>query len=83
MEHLLIALWRAPEANVESLLDSWIPVVLKDRGVQACTISFADPDQGPFAGPPCDALIELGLDRAQDLDDLPVPSRAATRSPGR
>jgi uncharacterized protein (TIGR02118 family) len=71
VEHLLIALWRTPEANVESLLDSWIPVALRDPGVEACTISFADPDQGPFAGPPCDALIELGLTRAQDLDDLP------------
>ncbi len=71
VEHLLIALWRAPEANVESLLDTWIPVALKDPGVQSCTISFADPDQGKLAGPPCDALIALGLARAQDLDDLP------------
>jgi uncharacterized protein (TIGR02118 family) len=71
VENLLIALWRAHEANVESLLDTWIPVVLADPGVQSCTISFADPDQGSFVGPPCDALIELGLERAQDLDDLP------------
>ena len=71
MEHLLIALWRTPGANVESLLDTWIPVALSDPSMQSCTISFADPDQGSFAGPPCDALIELGLARAQDLDDLP------------
>jgi uncharacterized protein (TIGR02118 family) len=71
VESLLIAVWRSPEADIESLLDTWIPVAMKDRGVEACTISFADPDQGPFAGPPCDALIELGLARAQDLDDLP------------
>jgi uncharacterized protein (TIGR02118 family) len=71
VEHLLIALWRSPEVNVESLLDSWIPVALADPGVEACTISFADPDQGRFVGPPCDVLIELGLGRAQDLDDLP------------
>ena len=71
VEHMLIALWRAAEANVESLLDTWIPTALADRGVQSCTISFADPDQGRFAGPPCDALIALGLARAQDLDDLP------------
>lgn len=71
MEHLLIALWRAPDANVESLLDSWVPVALADPGVEACTVNFADPDQGRYAGPPCDALIELGLGRAQDLDDLP------------
>jgi uncharacterized protein (TIGR02118 family) len=68
---MLIALWRAPEAKVESVLDSWVPTVLSDPSVQSCTISFADPDQGPFAGPPCDALIALGLARAQDLDDLP------------
>jgi hypothetical protein len=71
VEHLLIALWGAPDANVESLLDTWIPVALKDPGVQSCTISFADPDQSRFAGPPCDVLIALGLARAQDLDDLP------------
>jgi len=71
VEQLLIALWRAPDANVESLLDTWIPLVLHDSGVESCTISFADADQGPFAGPPCDVLIELGLRRAQDLDDLP------------
>ena len=71
VEHLLIALWRAPDADVESLLETWIPVALKDRGVEACTISFADPDQGPFVGPPCDVVIRLGLARAQDLDDLP------------
>ena len=71
VEYLLIALWRAAESNVESLLDTWVPTALADPGVQSCTISFADPDQGPFAGPPCDVLIDLGLDRAQDLDDLP------------
>jgi uncharacterized protein (TIGR02118 family) len=71
VENLLIAVWCTPEAEVESLLDTWIPVALKDHGVEACTISFADPDQGPFAGPRCDALIALGLARAQDLDDLP------------
>ena len=71
VEQLLIALWRDPDANVESLLETWVPTLLKNPDVQACTISFADPDQGPFAGPPCDALIALGLARAQDLDDLP------------
>ena len=71
MEQVLIALWRAPEAHVETLLDTWVPVILKHDGVQACTVSFADPDQGRFRGPPCDALVALGLDRAQDLDDIP------------
>jgi uncharacterized protein (TIGR02118 family) len=71
VENLLIALWCAPEARVESLLETWIPAALEDPGVRSCTISFADPDQGRFPGPPCDALIELGCARAQDLDDLP------------
>lgn len=71
VEHLLIAIWGTPEVNVESLLDTWIPSTLADSGVESCTISFADPDQGPYAGPACDALIALGLTRAQDLDDLP------------
>jgi uncharacterized protein (TIGR02118 family) len=71
VEHLLIALWATPDADAESLLQSWIPLALRDPGVEACTISFADPDQGRFSGPPCDVLIELGLARAQDLDDLP------------
>jgi len=71
VESLLIALWGTPETKAESLLDTWVPIVLADATVQSCTISFADPDQGPFVGPPCDALIALGLDRAQDLDDLP------------
>lgn len=72
MEHLLVALWRSPDVQVESLLDTWVPGTLKDPGVQSCTVSFADPDQGPYPGPPCDALIALGLARAQDLDDLPL-----------
>jgi len=71
VEEVLIALWRAPEANVEALLDTWVPVTLGHEYVRACTVSFADPDQGKFRGPPCDALIALGLDRAQDLDDIP------------
>ncbi len=71
VEYLLIALWRTPEVRVETLLDSWAPAALAGPGVQACTVSFADPDQGRFPGPPCDALVALGLDRAQDLDDVP------------
>lgn len=71
MENLLIALWSAADAPVESLLDTWVPAALSEARVQSCTISFRVEDQGPFAGPPCAALIDLGLDRAQDLDDLP------------
>jgi len=72
VEHLLIAVWRGPGAQTESLLESWVPVALKDAGVESCTISFADADQGPYPGPPCDVLIHLGLTRAQDLDDVPA-----------
>jgi uncharacterized protein (TIGR02118 family) len=69
---MLVAVWRDPTARIESLLDSWAPVALKDPGVEACTVSFADADQGPYPGPPCDALIRLGLERAHDLDDVPA-----------
>jgi uncharacterized protein (TIGR02118 family) len=72
VEHVLVAVWRDPAARAESLLDSWAPVALKDAAVEACTVSFADADQGPYPGPPCDVLIHLGLTRAQDLDDVPA-----------
>ncbi|HUI47731.1 MAG TPA: EthD domain-containing protein [Acidimicrobiia bacterium] len=72
MEHMLVALWAPSSVNTASLLDSWVPIALADDSVRTCTISFADADQGRFPGPPCDALIALGLARAQDLDDLPA-----------
>jgi uncharacterized protein (TIGR02118 family) len=72
VEHVLVALWRNPAAQVDALLESWAPVALKDPAVESCTISFADADQGPYPGPPCDVLIHLGLTRAQDLDDVPA-----------
>jgi uncharacterized protein (TIGR02118 family) len=74
VEHLIVALWAAPGADPESLLDTWVPDALATPEVEACTISFADPDQGHFAGPPCDVLISLGLARAHDLDDVPARS---------
>jgi uncharacterized protein (TIGR02118 family) len=39
--------------------------------VQSCTVSYAVADQGRFPGPACSALVDLGLARAQDLDDVP------------
>lgn len=72
MEHLVVAVWRAPGADVESLLETWAPSALHHDTVRACTISFALEDQGRFAaGDPVDALVTLGLTRAQDLDDTP------------
>jgi uncharacterized protein (TIGR02118 family) len=72
VEHLIVALWRAPDADVESLLDTWAPLALADANVASCSISFAEADQGRFAsGNPLDVLINLGLDFAHSLDNVP------------
>src|SRR5579871_3508902 len=72
VEHVLVALWRAPNAEPSSLLDGWAPIALKNDNVQQCTMSFAVEDQGRFAGgDPVDVLIALGLETAHDLDDIP------------
>ena len=72
MEYVLVALWKAPGADVAVLRETWAPIALADPNVHACTMSFADVDQGPYAnGDPVDLLITLGLDRAHDLDDVP------------
>jgi uncharacterized protein (TIGR02118 family) len=72
MEHLLIAVWRAPGADVPALAGKWGPLALRDPNVEELTMSFAEPDQGAYAkGDPIDALILLGLERAHDLDDIP------------
>ncbi len=72
MEHVIVALWRAPSADVGAALDAWSPIVRAEKNVHACTVSRAVEDQGRFAaGTPVDLLIALGLDRAHDLDDVP------------
>jgi uncharacterized protein (TIGR02118 family) len=72
MEHLLVAVWRAPGADVTVIAESWAPAALAIDNVQSCTVSFAEPDQERFAGgDPVDVLIALGLQRAHDLDDVP------------
>lgn len=72
MEHLLIAIWRAPGADPSTLRADWAPLALKYDNVLACSMSFAEADQGAFAdGDPVDVLIALGLDRGHDLDDVP------------
>jgi len=75
MEHLLIALWRAPNADLAVVEDQWAPAALAVDNVQSCTISLAVPDQARFAaGDPVDVLIALGLELAHDLDDVPARS---------
>jgi uncharacterized protein (TIGR02118 family) len=72
VEHVLIALWRAPNADPSRLLDAWAPIALKHDAVQQFTMSFAVEDQGRFVGgDPVDVLIGLGLETAHDLDDIP------------
>ena len=68
----MVALWRAADADVSTVIDDWAPLALKDANVQALTVSLADPDQGPYKdGDPVDVVIKLGLERAHDLDDVP------------
>ncbi len=72
MEHLLVAVWRAPGADLAAVRDAWAEVALPIDNVQSCTISLAEADQGRFgAGDPVDMLIALGLRQAHDLDDVP------------
>jgi uncharacterized protein (TIGR02118 family) len=67
-----VALWKAREADVAALRETWAPIALADTNVLQCTMSFADVDQGPYAnGDPVDLVITLGLERAHDLDDVP------------
>ena len=69
---MLIALWRAPTADPNSLVDAWAPIALKHDAVQQCTMNFAIEDQGRFAdGDPVHVVIALGLESAHDLDDIP------------
>jgi uncharacterized protein (TIGR02118 family) len=72
MEHLLVAVWKAPGADLAAVRDAWAEVALPIDNVQSCTISLAEADQGRFgAGDPVDMLIALGLRQAHDLDDVP------------
>jgi uncharacterized protein (TIGR02118 family) len=83
-EHLLVALWRAasvtPAEVTARIVGEWAPEALATEGLESCTVSFAETDQGPYSREPdaaglvpnCDALVALGLARAHDLDDVPV-----------
>jgi uncharacterized protein (TIGR02118 family) len=72
MEHLLVALWRAADADVTTVVREWAPLALAHENVRSLTVSVADADQGPYKdGDPVDVVIALGLDRAHDLDDVP------------
>jgi uncharacterized protein (TIGR02118 family) len=83
-EHLLVAVWRAVNVSSVSVaagvVDAWAPEALARTTVESCTVSVADPDQGPYTHEPdaqglvpnCDVLVSLGLTRAHDLDDVPA-----------
>jgi uncharacterized protein (TIGR02118 family) len=71
-EHIVVALWRAPGVDAGALRETWAPLALARPEVHSCTMSFADADQGAYArANPVDVLIELVLERAHDLDDVP------------
>jgi len=72
MENVLVALWRAPDADPGELAETWAPIALEQANVQQCTMNFAVEDQGAYAsGENVDVLIALGLETAHDLDDVP------------
>jgi uncharacterized protein (TIGR02118 family) len=70
VEQLLLALWRAPGTDPQSLLDTWVPAALQSDNVQSLTVSIAVDDQ-PYRGTPVDIVIALGLGTAHDLDNVP------------
>jgi uncharacterized protein (TIGR02118 family) len=83
-EHLMVAIWRAaataPDAFAARLVGDWAPDALAADTVRSCVVNLAEADQGQYTREPdaqgvvpnCDALIALGLDRAHDIDDVPV-----------
>jgi uncharacterized protein (TIGR02118 family) len=83
-EHLLVGIWRSPAVTAAEVtarvVGEWAPNALAHEALQSCTVSFAEPDQGPYTREPdaaglvpnCDALLALGLTRAHDLDDVPA-----------
>ena len=83
-EHLLVGVWRSPGVTAADVaarvVGDWAPEALAGEALESCTVSIAEPDQGPYrrkpdaAGlvPNCDVLLALGLTRAHDLDDVPA-----------
>jgi uncharacterized protein (TIGR02118 family) len=81
-EHLLVGVWRAPGVTLDDVrrrvVDEWAPEALLSEGLHSLTVSLAEDDQGPYARDPdrlglvpnVDAVLELGLERAHDLDDI-------------
>jgi uncharacterized protein (TIGR02118 family) len=66
-EHLLIAVWRAPRVSLDDcrrrVLDEWVPEALADLAVE--------PDAQGLV-PTVDVIMKAGLERAHDLDDIPL-----------
>jgi uncharacterized protein (TIGR02118 family) len=84
VETLVIGLWRATGTTAAecraALHDDWAPAALGVDGLLALTLNSRLSDQGVHTHEPdergdvanADALIRLGLERAHDLDDVPV-----------
>jgi uncharacterized protein (TIGR02118 family) len=69
----MVALWKAPGADLDALLAEWSPLALQNANVQTLTVNVAVEDQGPYAnGDPVDLVVKLGLEIAHDLDDVPA-----------
>jgi uncharacterized protein (TIGR02118 family) len=69
-EFLLIALWKAPTADLMALLANWATPACARSEVHSLTANIAAEDQ-PYTNDPVDLVFTLGLELAHDLDDVP------------
>ena len=66
----MVAVWKAPGADVAQLLADWAPPACARADVHSLTASIAVEDQ-PYTQDPVDLLFTLGLEMAHDLDAVP------------
>lgn len=66
----MVALWKAPGADVTQLLADWGPPACARDDVHSLTANIAVEDQ-PYTQDPVDLLFTVGLDMAHDLDAVP------------
>jgi uncharacterized protein (TIGR02118 family) len=70
--HLVVALWRVPDADVGAVTSEWAQIARRDTRVRTRGINVAVADQARFArGDPVDVLITLEVLRASRVADVP------------
>ena len=74
----MVALWKAPNADIDAMLAEWSPLALKQ--VETLTVSRAVEDQGPYAnGDPVDVVFKLGLEIAHEIARLDLGQTIVVR----